>query len=206
MFNDILKSLRTERGMTQQRLADELGVTKGAVAMWETGKRTPESGMLVVIAQLFGVSVDLLLGASSDVELPRGARRVAQKKLPLLGSVACGEPRFADGEIEAYVPADDELRADFCLRASGDSMINARIFDGDILFVRSQDIVEDGEIAVVLIEDETTVKRFYYDRENNVITLVPENPTYRPMRYSGAELDRVRVLGKVVAGQYLLFF
>lgn len=206
MFNDILKSLRTERGMTQQRLADELGVTKGAVAMWETGKRTPESGMLVVIAQLFGVSVDLLLGASSDVELPRGARRVAQKRLPLLGSVACGEPRFADGEIEAYVPADDELRADFCLRASGDSMINARIFDGDILFVRSQDIVEDGEIAVVLIEDETTVKRFYYDRENNVITLVPENPTYRPMRYSGAELDRVRVLGKVVAGQYLLFF
>lgn len=206
MFNDILKSLRTERGMTQQRLADELGVTKGAVAMWETGKRTPESGMLVVIAQLFGVSVDLLLGASSDVELPRGARRVAQKKLPLLGSVACGEPRFADGEIEAYVPADDELRADFCLRASGDSMINARIFDGDILFVRSQNIVEDGEIAVVLIEDETTVKRFYYDRENNVITLVPENPTYRPMRYSGAELDRVRVLGKVVAGQYLLFF
>ena len=147
MFNDILKSLRTERGMTQQRLADELGVTKGAVAMWETGKRTPESGMLVVIAQLFGVSVDLLLGASSEVELPRGARRVAQKRLPLLGSVACGEPRFADGEIEAYVPADDELRADFCLRASGDSMINARIFDGDILFVRSQDIVEDGEIA-----------------------------------------------------------
>ena len=202
MFSDILKELRAERSITQQRLADELGVTKGAVAMWETGKRMPESGMLVVIAQFFGVSVDLLLGATVDERLPQGARRVTQKRLPLLGSVACGEPRFADGEVEAYLPADEELCADFCLRASGDSMINARIFDGDILFVRSQEIVEDGEIAVVLIEDETTVKRFYYDRENNVITLVPENPTYRPMRYFGAQLDRVRVLGKVVAGQY----
>ena len=202
MFSDILKELRGERGMTQQRLADELGVTKGAVAMWETGKRMPEGGMLVVIAQFFGVSVDRLLGAQTDAVLPKGASRITQRRLPLLGKVACGEPTFADGEIEAYVPADEDLRADFCLRATGDSMINARIFDGDILFVRSQEIVEDGEIAVVLIEDEATVKRFYYDRENNVITLVPENPTYRPMRYFGAQLDRVRVLGKVISGQY----
>ena len=81
-------------------------------------------------------------------------------------------------------------------------MINARIFDGDILFVKSQEIVEDGEIAVVLIEDEATVKRVYYDKENNVITLIPENPTYKPMRYSGAELDQIRILGKVVSGLY----
>ena len=89
--------------------------------------------------------------------------------------------------------------ADFCLRAQGDSMVNARIFDGDTLFVKKQDMVDDGEIAVVLIEDEATVKRVYYDRENNTITLMPENPAYKPMRYNGEELNNIRILGKVIA-------
>ena len=81
-------------------------------------------------------------------------------------------------------------------------MINARIFDGDVLFVRKQDIVDDGEIAVVLIDDEATVKRVYFDRENSILTLIPENPTYKPMRYMGSDLNRIRILGKVVSGQY----
>ena len=63
-------------------------------------------------------------------------------------------------------------------------------------------MVDDGEIAVVLVEDEATVKRVYYDRENNVLTLMPENPTYKPMRYVGSELDLIRIIGKVIAGQY----
>ena len=81
-------------------------------------------------------------------------------------------------------------------------MINARIFDGDVLFVRQQESVDDGEIAVVLIDDEATVKRVYYDRDNAILTLMPENPTYKPMRYMGSELDRIRILGRVVSGQY----
>ena len=81
-------------------------------------------------------------------------------------------------------------------------MINARIFDGDILFVKSQEIVDDGEIAVVLIGDEATVKRVYYDRENDILTLIPENPTIKPMRYIGEQLNNIRILGKVVFGQY----
>lgn len=199
MFGDKLRNLRAEKKITQQKLADDLDMTKGAVAMWETGKRMPDSGTLLALARYFDVSVDFLLEAERDV--PFGSR-VRTKRLPLLGNVACGEPCFADGTLEAYLPADETLDADFCLRASGDSMINARIFDGDILYVKSQDMVNDGEIAVVLIEDEATVKRFYYDREGNIITLVPENPTYRPMRFEGARLEQVRVLGKVVSGQY----
>ena len=202
MLDKVLKELRAVSGITQQRLADELGVSKGAVAMWETGKRMPEGSMLVSIAKFFGVSVVMLLGVRSDVELPANARAISSKRLPLLGNVACGEPIFAEQEVEAYVSSDCDINADFCLRAVGDSMINARIFDGDILFVKSQNIVDDGEIAVVLIEDEATVKRFFYDRENNTITLMPENPMFKPLRFSGAQLNAVRVLGKVIAGQY----
>ena len=127
---------------------------------------------------------------------------IKTKRLPLLGNVACGEPKYADEQLEAYVSADDDIDADFCLRAKGDSMINARIFDGDILFVKCQEEVDDGDIAVVLIDDETTVKRFYHDKENDIITLVPENPTYKPMRYTGTKLSEIRVLGKVIQGQY----
>ena len=83
-----------------------------------------------------------------------------------------------------------------------DEVLYARIFDGDLLFVRKQDSVDDGEIAVVLIDDEATVKRVYFNREDGILTLMPENPTYKPMRYMGRELDRIRILGKVVSGQY----
>ena len=95
--------------------------------------------------------------------------------------------KFKDAEIRGV-----ELR----------QKIFARIFDGDILFIHRCDIVEDGEIAVVLIEDEATVKRVYYDRENSVLTLVPENPTFRTMRFCNEELEHIRILGKVVAVQY----
>ena len=134
---------------------------------------------------------------SSDI-----ARPIKHRSLPMLGNVACGEPIFAEEDRDSYISVDDDMDADFCLTAIGDSMINARIFDGDILFVKKCDIVDDGQIAVVLIEDEATVKRLYYDRENNVITLVPENPTHKPMRFMGEQLNQIRVLGKVVSGQY----
>ena len=80
-------------------------------------------------------------------------------------------------------------------------MIGARILDGDIVFIRSQEMVDDGEIAAVMVGDDVTLKRVYYDREANVISLFAENPVYKPMRYNGAELDRIRILGKAVAFQ-----
>ena len=129
-------------------------------------------------------------------------RPIVKKKIPMLGNVACGDPIFASEEYDAYIEVDSDISADFCLKAKGDSMINARIFDGDILFVKKQDIVNDGEIAVVLIEDEATVKRIYYDKENNILTLIPENPMHKPMRFEGEKLNQIRILGKVVFGQY----
>ncbi len=124
---------------------------------------------------------------------------IRTQKIPLLGNVACGEPIVANPEYELYVDATTDIHADFALRAKGDSMINARIFDGDIVFIRQQPDVDNGEIAAVIIEDEVTLKRVY--KFENSLELRAENPRYRPLVYSGEELNHVKILGKAVAFQ-----
>ena len=126
---------------------------------------------------------------------------ISKRRVPLLGGIVCGEPAFAEEEFESYVAVGTNVHADYCLKAHGDSMIGARIMDGDIVFIRKQDMVENGEIAAVLIGDETTLKRVYYDPDNQVLSLVAENPRFKTLRYMGAELDQVRILGKAVAFQ-----
>ncbi len=128
----------------------------------------------------------------SDEPMPK-------KKIPMLGKIACGEPIYADEDFDTFVEVNSDLKADFCLTCSGDSMINANTFDGDIVFIRKQDIVDDGQIAAVIIEDEATLKRVYYDRKNNRLTLQAENPKYCPLVYIGEELNSIRILGKAVA-------
>jgi SOS regulatory protein LexA len=132
---------------------------------------------------------------------PKNIRPVATQRLPILGNIACGEPIFADEDRESYVEVGTELRADFCLRAVGDSMINARILDGDVVFIRQQPTVNNGEIAAVLIGDEATLKRVYYYPEKKKLVLNPENPKHEPLVYVGEELEEIRVLGKAVAFQ-----
>jgi repressor LexA len=205
----LIKKERLRNNLSQEEVAKAIDSTKQAVYKYENGIVTNiPMDKIEKMAQLFGVSPAYLMGWEEksapqlDLQLFAEARPVHRKRLQMLGNVACGEPIFAEAEQDSMIDADTD--ADFCLTAKGDSMINARIFDGDLLFVKQCDIVDDGEIAVVLIGDEATVKRFYYDRENNVVTLMPENPLYKPMRYVGADLDTIRVLGRVVAGQYKL--
>jgi len=226
-FGQRLRAERKSRKLSQEELAKVLDTTKQAIYKYETGVvQNIPFDKLAKLADYFGVTSAYLMGWTDErdgviptiapepeedaaPELPAALREairpVSAMRLPMLGNVACGEPIYAEEEHEFCVALAADGRgidADFCLTASGDSMINARIFDGDILFIRKQEIVNDGEIAVVLIEDEATVKRVYYDRENNILTLVPENPLYRPMRYMGEELDHIRILGRVVAVQY----
>ena len=220
-FGQRLREERKRLKLSQDELAKVLDTTKQAIYKYEQGivENIPFP-KLAKLADYFGVTSAYLMGWTDDrcgtdpaaesapalADLPASLlskiRPVSSIRLPMLGNVACGEPVFAEEEHEVYVTADSDSAADFCLTATGDSMINARIFDGDTLFIRRQEIVDNGEIAVVLIEDEATVKRVYYDRENNMLTLVPENPMYRPMRYMGDQLDRIRILGKVIAVQY----
>jgi repressor LexA len=123
---------------------------------------------------------------------------------PLLGEVACGTPIFAEENLDGYASYDGDVAADFCLYAKGDSMIDAGIRDGSIVFIKSQPIVDNGQIAVVLIEDEATLKRVYFDKDNKRMILNPANPAYAPIIVDSAQIEcgNVRILGKAVMCQF----
>ena len=210
MLSEKIRIMRKERGMSLEQLAELIGTSRQTIHRYETGAITniPHE-KIESMAKALGTTPSNLMGWDDEGGFPTfnnitvaNLATASTKKLPMLGNVACGEPIFANEEQGYYVKASGDIYADFCLTAKGDSMINARIFDGDLLFVRKQESVDDGEIAVVLIDDEATVKRVYFNREDGILTLMPENPTYKPMRYMGSQLDRIRILGKVVSGQY----
>lgn len=128
------------------------------------------------------------------------------QKIPLLGKIACGEPIYVDEDHESYVTVatssvGKNVKVDFCLVCQGDSMIGAGINDGDIVFVKKQPMVNNGEIAVVLINDEATLKRVYYYADKSKLVLNPENPKYEPLVYIGEELNEIRILGRAIAYQ-----
>lgn len=200
-----IQERRKELGITQEELAKKMGYkSKSSINKIELGVNDIPQSKIVLFAKFLMTTPAYLMGWEERAEPDpiAGVRPIKLKRFPMLGNVACGEPIWAEEERGTFVDGAADIDADFCLVAAGDSMINARIFDGDLLFVKKQEMVDDGEIAVVLIGDEATVKRVYYDRENNVITLVPENPTHKPLRFEGSKLDEIAIIGKVVAGQY----
>lgn len=204
-----IKKLRLESGMSQEELAKRLGYShKSAINKIELGINGVPSSKIVLLSKIFGVSISYLLCDSdfpappSDLDPEKyGLRPIVKKRLPLLGNIACGEPKYADEDRESYIEAGADIKADFCLRANGDSMINARINDGDIVFIRSMPQVENGQIAAVIIDDEATLKRVYYYPENNMMILKPENSKYKDLIYIGQQLEDVHILGLAVAFQ-----
>lgn len=196
-----LKELRKAKGLTQQQIATVLNVDKTRVSKWENGICDPPQYQLVKLANLLEVSVDSLLGNTSCYGPIPNISAVQKRKIPYLGEIACGKPVFADEEKGVYFDVCSDLKIDFCLKAKGDSMINARIQDGDIVFIREQSMVNNGEIGAVIIGDEATLKRVYYYPEQNRLMLQAENPAYAPLFYEGAELENIHILGKAVAFQ-----
>lgn len=215
-FNERLKQLRKEFEMSQKQLAQKIGVSKSSVNMYERGEREPGIETLESIADTFNVDMDYLLGksnikkrdsltlmyaSSKQFTSAKNIFPIEKKKIPLLGEIACGKPIFASEDRESYVVSGTNINADFCLKALGDSMINARILDGDIVFIKSTSTVNNGEIAAVIIEDEATLKRVYYYPDKGKLVLNPENPAYEPLVYVGEELNQIHILGKAVAFQ-----
>lgn len=207
MFSEKIKQLRKSKGITQAELAQVIKVSKSAICNYEKGFRTPDNNIIWKrIADYFNVSIDYLMDCEDS---PTRSKNISYtysnilpietKTLPILGAVACGEPIYAPEEANVCVTADSHIDADFALRAVGDSMINARIHDGDIVFIKAQPEVESGEIAAVAINDEVTLKRVYYYQNEAKLVLTPENPAYAPMVFTGAELDPINILGKAVA-------
>jgi repressor LexA len=149
---------------------------------------------LSILAEIFDVPVSHFFPKSKkSIEniIPLKTKRV-----PLLGTIAAGEPILAIEDCRAYIEIDNTMNVDFCLQVRGDSMIDARINNGDIVFVRKQSEVENGEIAVVIIDDEATLKRVY--KNNGGVILKPENAKYQPRFYIERDYKKIRVLGKAI--------
>ena len=209
-FKTILQYLRKQRGLSQQELAKALGLAASTIGMYETGKRKPSFEILELIADFFNVDMNFLLGKQQNCDQNSTESLIAKfdnifpiekHKIPLLGEISCGKPIFANEDMESYIEIGADINADFCLKAHGDSMINARILDGDIVFIRKQEMVENGEIAAVIIDDEATLKRVYYEKDKGKLVLQAENPGYAPLVYVGDELNSIHILGKAVAFQ-----
>lgn len=184
--------------MTQQELAEKVGFkTASAVNKIELGLRDINQTKIRAFANALGVTPGELMGDSkSNTLIPNIIPLPKTKMVPLVGTIACGEPILANENIEEMVPMPEHINADFALRCKGDSMINARILDNDIVYIRQQETVENGEIAAVLIDNEATLKRFY--RYGDTVVLRAENPNYKEFEYKKEQLNEIKILGKAV--------
>ena len=198
------------RGVSQADIVNHTGIGKSSISTYLTGEYEPKQRNLHKIADALNVDPGWLMGldipmepsariASTDDSLPFNLLPIRRKRIPLLGKIAAGVPIYADEDHEAYVAVDHDLRCDFALKVAGDSMVNARIQDGDVVFLREQPDVNDGEIAAVIVDDSATLKRVYHIPGG--VNLVAENPKYPPMVFTRENSDSIRILGKAVAFQ-----
>lgn len=192
-----IRIARENADMTMEELGKICGTTKQTIYKYENGIVTNiPLNRIEQIANSTGVSAAYLLGW--DEPLPDNIIPMPKlRRIPLLGTIACGTPIDAQENYDGDVDLPDNIHADFALRCKGDSMINARIYDGDLCYIRKQPVVENGQIAAVLIDGEATLKRVRLFEDH--VILEPENPIYRPMAFWGEEMASVTILGLAVA-------
>lgn len=193
-FGERLKKVRKEKKLTQKELASKIGAAHNSISNWENNQNMPDPETIQHLCWALDVQPNYFFGADSQ-PLPANILPLpAMKRWKVLGGTACGEPIFKELDKESVLaPAD--IDADFVFRCIGDSMINARIFNGDIVFVKSGVEVEDGQIAVVRIGEEYTLKRIY--RGENYLELRAENPMY-PAKIIRGEQENAEIVGKAV--------
>lgn len=205
-LGDKIRLLRHQRGMTLEDVGDACGVGKSTVRKWESGQiANMRRDKIALVANALGVTPAYLMGWDESPALPTMPANIVPVKrhtVPLLGEIAAGQPIYADEEHDLCVAVDDDIRCDFALRVRGDSMIDAGIYDGDVVLVRQQEDVDDGQIAVVLIDDEATLKYLYH--QPGGVQLVPANRRYSPWSYTGEAAAQVRILGLAVAQYHKL--
>jgi repressor LexA len=189
--------LRTENKMTQDELCKILSekydyeINKSMISRYEKGIHEPNYYFIDLVSSVFGVTSDYMMGRSDNKYF---SDNTAQRKVPILGTIAAGLPITATENILGYEYTDDNC--DFCLKVKGDSMIGARIYDGDIVFIRKQPDIESGEIAAVIIDnEEATLKRIL--KVNGTVILHPENPNYKDLIFTKKDFKQVKILGKV---------
>ncbi len=209
-FAQRLRAGLNARQMTQAELSQRSKISKSSISHYLKGDWEGKQDAVYSLAQVLDVSEAWLMGydvpmnaeqsapaASREPTIPLGFEPMPKmKKIPLIGSIACGDPITAEQNIEKMVDVPESIRCDFSLTCHGDSMVDAGIHDKDVVYIRIQPVVENGEIAAVRIDGEATLKRVYYNP--GTLTLMPANPAYAPMIYTGSQLEEVHIEGKAV--------
>ncbi len=205
-----IKEKRIEKGMTLEELGQKANVQRATVQRYESGviSNIP-SDKIEMLAAALETTPSYLMGweyeetskPSTTINNIEDFLEIEMQKIPLIGTIACGLPIEAEEYFEGYVEVGADVNCDFALRCSGDSMINARIMDGDIVFIRKQHTVNDGEIAAVIIDGEATLKRVFFS--DGFVTLQAENPAVKPIifKYDEYSQSELRIIGKAVAFQ-----
>lgn len=199
IFIKRLTYLLNKKGLKPADLSRLTGIRASSISDWLTGKYTPKQDKIALIADVLGVSAAWLMGYEDHpTPLPPydNIIPIRKKSFPLLGDVAAGKPIEAQQHVECYVTEDEDLDADYALRVKGDSMIGAGIDDGDIVFIRQQPDVENGEMAAVYVDGGAALKRVYKDGKG--VSLYSENPKYPPMYFTAETCEEFRILGKAV--------
>ena len=197
-----IKELREELNKSKAQVARELKIPYTTYVNYENEVREPNSEVLIMIANYFHVSVDYLIGRTEN---RHSINTVAHNliplqriiKIPIIGQIACGSPILAEQNYDEQTFCPDNVNADFALKCKGDSMIDANIQDGDIVYIKEMPKVENGEIAAVVIGEEATLKKVYY--QDDIITLLPANIDYEPMVFKKEAINEIRICGKAVA-------
>ena len=197
-----IRRIRLEHGLSQSELGKIAGVSDKAVSTWELGLKTPRMGAVEKMANHFGITKsaivdDAPMTSPQNPTIPPGFIPMPEMvQVPLIGSIACGTPITAEQNVKSYIGVPAAWRADFALECHGDSMAPT-ICDGDVVCIRSQPEVEQGQIAAVRIGEEATLKHCYY--QNGVVQLIADNPSVcPPMVYTGSDLDEIAVEGLAV--------
>lgn len=209
-LGDKLKAIRTENNMSMEELKNtlnykyDLNISKSMISRWENNKSEPFNTYLSAYAREFNLDMNDLLDIEDKNDLSNIPGIKIIKKfvtVPVLGEIACGEPIFCNQNYDNILQIDEDLgRPDFSLTAKGDSMVDAGIDDGDIVFFKNAPTVENGKIAAVIIDNTTTLKRFF--KNEHEIILQPENKSYSPIIIREDDGQEVRVLGEMV-GMYV---
>ena len=204
IFSRNLRALMEQAGKDRNQVCDDLGFKYSTFNDWYNGNKYPRIDKIEMLSNYFGVMKSDLI--EDKQSLPSNAVPVDfshLKRIPILGRIAAGAPIYAEENIEGYTFTDLNGGAEyFALRVRGDSMNAVRIYDGDIVIIRRQDIVENGEIAAVLIDDQdATLKRF--SRSGDIVTLMPQstNPEHKPFVYD-LKKNNVKILGLVVKVEF----
>lgn len=192
-----IRQLRIEKDMTQEMLGEKIGVKKAAIYKYENGLVVNlKRDIIEKLANVLEVSPSYLMGLDDIKDVPQGFQPVpSMKKIPRVGRIACGTPILAEENVEEYDSVPEHWKADFTLVCVGDSMA-PKIQDGDLVAIKQQETVENGQIAAVLIDNEATLKRVYVYPDK--LILRPENPNYEPIVIMNGESSNIRIEGRVV--------